>query len=80
MIKSLNPKKATGPDQIPPKIARPQIANVLTGMINNAIDEGIFPDSLKRAQVTPVFKKADNLSKKITDLLVFERVIANRLN
>ena len=67
MIKSLNPKKATGPDLIPPKLiktARPQIANVLTGMINNAIDEGIFPDSLKRAQVTPVFKKADNLTKE----------------
>ena len=32
-------------------------------MINNAIDEGFFPDSFKRAQVTPVFKKADNLSK-----------------
>ena len=91
MIKSLNPKKATGPDQIPPKlikIARPQISNVLTGMINNAIDEGIFPDSLKRAQVTPVFKKADNLSKdnyrpvSILPCLskIFERVIANRLN
>ena len=52
---------ATGPDQIPPKlikIARPQISNVLTRMINNAIDEGIFPDSLKRAQVTPGVVKA----------------------
>ena len=91
IIKSLNPKKATGPDQIPPKlikIARPQISNVLTGMINNAIDEGIFPGSLKRAQVAPVFKKADNLSTEnyrpvfILPCLskIFERVIANRLN
>ena len=88
IIKSLNPKKATGPDQIPPKlikIARPQISNVLTGMISNAIDEGIFPDSLKRAQATPVYKKADNLSKEnyrpvsILPCLskIFERVIAN---
>ena len=91
IIKSLNPKKSTGPDQIPPKlikIARPQISNVLTGMINNALDEEIFPGSLKRAQVTPVFKKADNLSKEnyrpvsILPCLskIFERVIANRLN
>ena len=91
IIKSLNSKKATGPDQIPSKlikIVRPQISNVLTGMINNAIDEEIFPDSLKRAQVTPVFKKADNLSKEnyrpvsILPCLskIFERVIANRLN
>ena len=56
-------------------------------MINNAIDEGIFPDSLKRAQVTPVFKNADNLSKEnyrpvILPCLskIFERVLANRLN
>ena len=91
IIKLLNPKKATGPDQIPPKlikIARPQISNVLTGMINNAINEGIFSDTLKRAQVTPVIKKADNLSKEnyrpvsILPCLskIFERVIANRFN
>ena len=69
-------------------MAQPQISNALTEMINNAIDEGIFPDSLKRAQVTPVLKKADNLSKKnyrpvsILPCLseIFERVIANRLN
>ena len=67
IIKSLNPKKATGPDQIPPeliKIARPKISNVLTRMINNAIDKGIFPNSLKNAQVTSVFKKADNIYKE----------------
>ena len=47
-----------------------------------------FPDSLKRAQVTPVFKKAENLSKEnyrpvsILPCLskIFERVIENRLN
>ena len=45
-------------------------------------------DSIKRAQVTPVFKKADTLSKEnyrpvsILPCLskIFERVIANRLN
>ena len=70
------------------KIARPKIANVLTGVINNAIDKGISPDSFKRAQVTPVFKKADNLSKEnhrpvsILPCLskIFKRVIANKLN
>ena len=33
-------------------------------MINNAIDTGTFPDALKKADVTPVFKKADRLSKE----------------
>ena len=57
-------------------------------MTNNAINERIFPDSLKRAQVTSVFKKADNLSKenyRPVSILpcptkIFDRVIANRLN
>ena len=56
-------------------------------MINDAIYEGIFPDSLKRDQVTPVFKKPDDLSKKnyrpvsILPCLskIFEKVMANRL-
>ena len=33
-------------------------------MINNAIDTETFSDALKRADVTPVFKKTDQLSKE----------------
>ena len=54
----LNPKKATGPDEIPPKLikmAKPVISDTIAGMINNAIDIGTFPDALKKADVTPVF-------------------------
>ena len=39
-------------------------------MINKSFDGGIFPDSLKMAEVIPVYKKADNLKKIIYTLLV----------
>ena len=56
-------------------------------MINNAIDTGTFPDALKKADVTPVFKKADQLSKEnyrpvsILSCLskVYEKVLAIQL-
>ena len=56
-------------------------------MINNAIDTGTFPDALKKADVTPVFKKADQLSKEnyrpVSNLpclsKVYEKVLAIQL-
>ena len=52
---------------MPPKLiemAKPVISVTIAGMINNAIDTGTFPDALKKADVTPGFKKADRLSKE----------------
>ena len=51
ILHSLNPKKATGPDKIPPKLikmAKPVISDTIAGMINNTIDSRMFPDALKR--------------------------------
>ena len=45
MLHSLNPKKGTGPDNIPPKLikmAKPVISDTIAGMINNAIDTERF--------------------------------------
>jgi hypothetical protein len=39
------------------------VSNQLTSLINLSIDTGVFPDSLKKAQVTPLHKKNDPLSK-----------------
>ena len=61
ILHSLNPKKATGTDKIPPKritMAKPVISVRIAGMINNVIDTGTFPEALKKADVTPVFKKS----------------------
>ena len=36
----------------------------LTNCINNSLSEGLFPDSLKRENITPVHKKNDPLDKE----------------
>ena len=38
--------------------------SLLTKIINSSIRNGCFPDELKAAEVTPVFKKNDDLEKE----------------
>ena len=65
-IKGLNPNKAATHNNIPAKIIR-QSAEVTTNtlqlLFNNAISNSEFPENLKLADVTPVFKKKDPLEK-----------------
>ena len=90
VIKSLNKKKAAISTWIPVKIIIDSIDTylpVLTGIINNSIRNGTFPDELKLAEVIPIFKKVDPFD--ITDcrpvsLLshvskVYERIIFNQI-
>jgi hypothetical protein len=66
IIDKINIKKASGFDNIPAKVikqCKPIISNQLTSLINLSIDTGVFPDSLKKAQVTPLHKKNYPLSK-----------------
>ena len=61
---------------------------MLTNCINKSIENGCFPDSLKEANITPIFKKNDPLDKSnyrpvsILPLLskVYERLIYNQLS
>jgi hypothetical protein len=65
-INKLNIKKATGYDGISPKIlklSKPCIVEPINFFINKCIDESIFPDKLKTAQVRPLFKKNNILEK-----------------
>lgn len=91
IIKTLNSKKATGYDKIPArfvKAASPAIVPILTDLINTSIDQGVFPNSLKKAEVTPVYKKADKLNKgnyrpvSILPVLskIFEKVIEKQIS
>ena len=60
----------------------------LTNCINKSIETGYFPNSLKEANITPIFKKDDPLDKSnyqpvsILPLIskVFERLIYNQLS
>ena len=65
-IKGLNLNKAITPNNIPSKILRQSAevtANTLQLLFNNAISNSEFPENLKLADVTPVFKKSNTLDK-----------------
>ena len=51
IMKTVNLKKATGCDQIPAKLqhASLQIAPVISNIINKSLDEGTFPNILKKS-------------------------------
>ena len=62
-IKRLNPKKASGPDNIGNKILLmcPEVfAHNLTTIYNHYIEIGEYPDALKIARVIPIYKKGDH--------------------
>ena len=66
LLKSLDIKKASGLDKIPPKLvkAASDILDVrLLQAINNSLMNGLFPDGAKVAMVCPIDKKTDDKNK-----------------
>ena len=62
MLRKLNVNKSAGIDSLGPrilKLAAPVIAKPITHLINMSIKEGVFPDDLKMAKVTPIYKKGE---------------------
>ena len=45
------------------KISSEATANILQTLLNGSLETGTFPDSLKLADVTSIFKKKDPLDK-----------------
>ena len=89
-INSFNVKKATGVDSLSVKILREGcdvLSQSITTLVNKSIDYGIFPDSLKKAQVCPIFKKGDCMDKKnyrpvsVLPIIskIFEKAISSQL-
>ena len=89
-MKKLNPRKSTGSDLLPPrliKLSANLICNPITNIINKSIETNIFPDSLKEAEVSPLFKKNDNMDKtnfRPVSILpciskIFERIYADQM-
>ncbi|XP_065186032.1 uncharacterized protein LOC135816859 [Sycon ciliatum] len=61
-LKSVNPFKATGSDQVPSIILQkcyPTIAPKLTRIINISLSSGEFPLSFKLSHISPLFKSGD---------------------
>ena len=66
MIKNINPRKATGCDNITGKLIRiayREISIPICSLLNASITAKCFPSIMKYADVSPCFKKEDNLSK-----------------
>ena len=66
LLSRLNVKKSTGCDKITPKLLKlstQEISLPLTNLINMSIQTNIFPDQLKKAELSPLFKKDDSMNK-----------------
>jgi hypothetical protein len=65
-LSNLNVRKACGYDGQPPhllKLGAPVLSHSLLPIVNNAIECNVFPNDLKHAEVSPVFKKDDKMNK-----------------
>ena len=61
-LKKLAPRKAPGPDQIPPwflKIAADELAPLLADFFQSSVDSGVLPKQWREANITGIFKKGD---------------------
>ena len=66
LIKKLLGSKATVSNYIPVSVLKESVSayyEKLTDILNNCIRSGTFPETLKKAEVTPVYKKGDLTSK-----------------
>ena len=60
IIGNLNTKKSSGFDELSARflqLCTPYIAEPLAYIFNASISTGVYPDHLKIARVTPIFKK-----------------------
>ena len=60
MLNKLQPKKAPGPDGIPPGIlsaAAKELTRPLSCLFRQTLDEGKLPDEWKKALVSPIYKR-----------------------
>ena len=71
LLKGLNPNKASGPDEISPRLLKElhaEIAPILTKIFRSSLSTGIVPDDWKTALLAPVYKKARNANTVIIGL------------
>ena len=95
LLLELNPHKACGPDGISGRILREcarEIAVPLEILCRMSIDQGVFPDLWKRANIVPVHKKGDKrspdnyrpvsllpLCSKVLERLVYDSLLSHCL-
>jgi hypothetical protein len=88
-LKRLNVRKASGYDLIPAKLLKMAVKPLsvpLTQVINHSIIKRNFPSDMKKAEVSPVFKKENKLDKTkyrpvsvlVVTSKIYERLIASQ--
>ena len=91
VILNMDEKKANLTGDIPAgilKVCVDSYISILTKILNTSLQRGYFPNQLKLAEVTPVFKKEDELRKDnylpVSVLShaskIFERIVFNQIN
>jgi hypothetical protein len=61
LLKDLNPNKASGPDQISPRLLKElhqEVTPILTHIFQILLKTGIVPEDWKHAIIAPVYKKS----------------------
>ena len=64
LLVNINPHKATGPDGIPSRLLKEtayQMAPLLTFIFQSSLDQGKPPCDWKLANITPLYKKEEEL-------------------
>ncbi len=90
MLKRTKINKATGYDHIPPKMVKMcsnELSVTLMELLSYAFKQKRFPDEMKNAEITTIFKKKDDMNKEIYRTIsilalfskVFESIIAEQL-
>ena len=90
-INNINPKKSTTSNSIPPKILKTSTkvsASVLHKLFDYSIEKSDFPQNLKLADLTPVYKMNDPLDKtnyRSVSILpvvskLFEKIMQKQIN
>ena len=90
LISKLNNKKSSGFDELSAKFIKlcsPYISDPLSKIFNKSISNGIYPDLLKTARVTPIYKKgvkSDPGNYRPISVLsqvnkIFEKILHKRL-
>ena len=64
LLNKTDPTKATGYDDIPPKLLKlgaTELAPTIINLINQSIEKCRFPTALKKSELSPLYKNKDNL-------------------
>ena len=65
-LSALNERMSSGYDSLPPKLlklGKDALAPPIATLVNMSIQQCLFPNCLKNAELSPVFKKDDSMNK-----------------